>query len=141
LRIYLITMARGFFVKLLFCLFASQAVVAFVPGHASRPALIVKLEAAKNSELLSDKVTKFLLTTAAVIATSPLVALAEEVDDYEYGAVNAPIGIAVAGGCLAILTALLPVLMQGGEEAFEEMKEKDAGKWGSGNSDALKRKK
>ncbi len=80
-------------------------------------------------------------TAAVVISTSPLIALAEEVDDYEYGAVNAPIGIAWAGGVLAVLTALLPLALRGGEDAFNEMKDRDSGKWGSGNSDALNSRK
>jgi len=56
-------------------------------------------------------------------------------------AVDAPIGIAVGGGILAILTALLPVFLKGGEEAFEEMKENDAAGWGTGNSDKLRKRK
>ena len=80
-------------------------------------------------------------TAAIVVSTSPLVAIAEEVDDYEYGSVNAPIGLAWAGGVLAILTALLPIALQGGEEAFEEMKERDAGKFGTGDSSALNSRK
>lgn len=77
-------------------------------------------------------------TTAALLwSSSPLMALAEEADDYEYGAVNAPIGIAWAGGVLAILTALLPFFLKGGEEAFEEMRERDEGKFGKGDSSAL----
>lgn len=67
-------------------------------------------------------VTAALTTTAMVV----LPALAETAtDDYEYGAVNAPIGIAWAAGVLAILTALLPLALQGGEKAFEEIKERD----------------
>ena len=50
-------------------------------------------------------------------------------------------GIAVAGGCLAILTALLPVVMQGGEDAFNEMKEEDADTWGSGNAGRLNKRR
>lgn len=34
-------------------------------------------------------------------------------------------GLAWGAGVLAILTALLPVVLQGGEEAFEEMKDRD----------------
>eukprot|EP00560_Eucampia_antarctica_P008801 CAMPEP_0197828538 /NCGR_PEP_ID=MMETSP1437-20131217/5079_1 /TAXON_ID=49252 ORGANISM="Eucampia antarctica, Strain CCMP1452" /NCGR_SAMPLE_ID=MMETSP1437 /ASSEMBLY_ACC=CAM_ASM_001096 /LENGTH=66 /DNA_ID=CAMNT_0043429775 /DNA_START=268 /DNA_END=468 /DNA_ORIENTATION=+ len=64
----------------------------------------------------------------AAVSTSPLIALAEE--DYEYGAVDAPISIAVGGGILAVLTALLPLFLQGGEEAFEEMKDTDKNTWG-----------
>ena len=46
-------------------------------------------------------------------------------------------GIAVVGGVLAVLTALLPLALKGGEEAFEEMKEMDKDKWGSNSSDRL----
>jgi hypothetical protein len=65
-------------------------------------------------------------TTAAVITTSPLMALAEEIDDYEYGAVDAPIGVAWAAGVAVILTTGTSFLLQGGEEEFEKMKERDA---------------
>mmetsp|Transcript_39934 Transcript_39934/g.93739 ORF Transcript_39934/g.93739 Transcript_39934/m.93739 type:complete len:146 (-) Transcript_39934:269-706(-) len=83
------------------------------------------------------------LVAASVISTFlPAVANAIADDaDYEYGAVDAPIGIAVGGGILAILTALLPVFLKGGEEAFEEMKENDAAGWGTGNSDKLRKRK
>jgi hypothetical protein len=47
----------------------------------------------------------------------------------------------VVGGVLAVLTALLPLLLKGGEEAFEEMKEMDKDKWGNNSSDTLKKKK
>jgi hypothetical protein len=94
-----------------------------------------------SSSSLVKRVGQIATTAAVVISTSPLMALAEEVDDYEYGAVNAPIGIAWAGGLLAILTALLPVALQGGEKAFEEMKERDAGKWGTGESSSLNRRR
>jgi hypothetical protein len=52
-------------------------------------------------------------TAAAVVASAslvPLVAFAEE-EDYTFGAVDAPIGLAVGLGVVAILTALLPVAM------------------------------
>jgi cobalamin biosynthesis Co2+ chelatase CbiK len=39
------------------------------------------------------------------------------------------------------LTALLPLLLKGGEEAFEEMKEQDKDKWGKNNSDTLKKRR
>ena len=106
--------------------FVAQAVSAFAPRQGpTKPSI--------------EKIGQFVAATTAAIATSPLIALAEEVDEYEYGAVNAPIGIAWAGGVLVILTALLPLALQGGEEAFEEMKERDAGKWGTGSNDALDR--
>jgi hypothetical protein len=65
----------------------------------------------------------------------------EEADNYEYGAVDAPIGIAWGAGVLVILSALLPLAMQGGEEAFEEMKDQESDTWGSGNSNRLNKKK
>jgi hypothetical protein len=127
-----------FVAKLAFFLLSAQAALGFVPAHQSA-SFKVSLEA--SSKPLSDRVSQFVIATTAVIATSPLAALAEEVDDYEYGAVDAPIGIAVAGGILAILTAAVPVFMQGGEEAFNEMKDRDSGVWGSGQTDALNKKK
>ena len=124
--------------KVLSALLVFQAVAAFVPRQASRPA-VAALEA--SAKPLSERFSQAVAVAAATIATSPLVALAEEADDYEYGAVNAPIGIAWAGGVVLILTALLPLALQGGEEAFEEMKERDSGKWGTGNTDAHKKRR
>lgn len=81
-------------------------------------------------------IVKAATTAAVVISTSPLVALAEE--DYEYGAVNAPIGLAWGAGVLAILTALLPIALRGGEDAFNEMKERDSDTFGKAGKDVLK---
>lgn len=91
-----------------------------------------RLQATTNTneeffEKLSQKTTVAAAGLMTAISASPLAALAD--DDYEYGAVDAPIGIAWAGGALAILTALLPVALSSGEEAFEEMKERDSDKW------------
>lgn len=74
-----------------------------------------------------------LATTAALtLTTSPLLALAEQDDDYVYGAVAAPggLGLAAGLGVLAILTAAVPVVLAPGEDAFNEMKDRDQGKWG-----------
>ncbi|KAL7571419.1 hypothetical protein ACA910_019179 [Epithemia clementina (nom. ined.)] len=82
--------------------------------------------------------------TAMVMVNLPVaMAVAAEVvdDDYEYGKVDAPIGIAVAGGLLAILTAAVPVLLRPGEEALEEMRENEGYTFGKDNKDALNRKK
>jgi len=85
---------------------------------------------------------KFASTAAASLALSPLAAIAEEVqDDYEYGAVDAPIGLAWGAGVLVILTALLPLALQGGEEAFEEMRQQDSDTWGTGNSNRLNKRR
>ncbi|GMI21217.1 hypothetical protein TrRE_jg8495 [Triparma retinervis] len=69
---------------------------------------------------------------SAFIAFSPLVSLAEEVDNYEYGAVNAPIGIAWGVGVLAIATSFLPLLLKGGEEALDDMRENEGYSFGKG---------
>jgi hypothetical protein len=72
-------------------------------------------------------------TIATTLSTSPLAAFAEQADDeYVYGAVNAPggIGLAAVLGVLAILTAAVPVILAPGEDAFNEMKDRDEKKWG-----------
>jgi len=61
-------------------------------------------------------------------------------ENYEYGAVNAPIAIPLVGGLLAILTALIPVFFKGGEQAFEEIKERDSETFGKNNSVLNKKK-
>ena len=70
------------------------------------------------------------LTTAAI--ATPLAALAEQDDDYVYGAVAAPggLGLAAGLGVLEILTAAVPAVLAPGEDAFNEMKERDESKWG-----------
>jgi len=89
------------------------------------------------------KVEGQLITASAlIIANTPTEVLAViEDDDYEYGAVDAPIGIAVGAGVLAILTALLPIALRGGEEAFEEIREREAETFGKNNKDVLKSRK
>ena len=127
-------MSRCFLISLLLALLASTSYSFVVKSpNTLRPA--VSLEA----HLTKEKIFQMASAAAVVLSTSPLAALAEE--DYEYGAVNAPIGLAWGAGVLAILTALLPIALRGGEEAFEEMKERDSDKWGTGSSDSLKSKK
>ena len=86
-----------------------------------------------------NKAPAAFLASAALL--NPMIAQAVEDPDYEYGAVDAPIGVAWGAGIVVILTAAVPVFMQGGEEAFNEMKELDSDKWGSGNSDRLNSRK
>jgi hypothetical protein len=124
------------FITLLLVGLLSSFTGAFVPKSFSRPEL--RLQAVQQSPSLNAKIAAAL--TVAAINIAPLAALAEE--DYEYGAVDAPIGIAVGGGILAILTALLPVVMKGGEEAFEEMKDQSADSFGAkDNKDVLNSKR
>jgi len=53
-------------------------------------------------------------------------AVAHAADDYEYGSVEAPGWVLPAGALLAIATALLPLALQGGEEAAQEIFDQDA---------------
>jgi len=119
-------------IKVVAALCALETAFAFAPQQ--QPA------APKTSNSLVEKMSKFAMTAAVAISTSPLVALAEEVDDYEYGAVSAPISVAWVGGVFAVGTALLPIALQGGEDAFNEMRENDKGTFGTGDSSALDRR-
>ena len=79
-----------------------------------------------------EKLSTAVTTAAIAITTSPIIALAEQDDDYVYGAVAAPggLGLAAGLGVLAIITAAVPVVLAPGEDAFNEMKDRDQGKWG-----------
>ena len=82
-----ITMYR---ILVLFLLLIASSASAFIvqPPAAVRNAAIVRVGAHQNNNRFIEQAT----AAAIAIAASPLVALAEEVDDYEYGAVDAPIG-------------------------------------------------
>ena len=95
--------------------------------------------AQKSKKTDVNAISAALLGASASMA-APLAAVAEE-DYYEYGAVDAPIGLAWGAGAILILTALLPLAMQGGEEAFEDMKAKDSDKWGKNSADRLSGRK
>ena len=73
---------------------------AYVPQQQPRPAFSLEKASAafKNGNLQSQiaAASAFVMVNAA-----PLVAMAAE-EDYEYGAVDAPIGLAVGGGILAV---------------------------------------
>jgi hypothetical protein len=108
--------------------------VAFVP-----PVHRVASASHLHSSLQENLEIKVAATAAFIVANAPAVALAIE-DDYEYGKVDAPIGFAVGAGILAIATAFLPVLLKGGEEAFEEIREQEKDTFGKGK-DVLKKRK
>ena len=124
-------MRRTLLSTFLLGLLASFA-VAFVPKTVSRPSM--KLDAFKIDGRIAA-------VAGIIAANAPLIAQAEE--DYEYGAVNAPGGLALAlgVGILAIATAAVPVLLKPGEEAFEEIKERDSSTFGKDTSDVLKSRK
>ena len=127
--------------------FAAGNALAFsTPKHASHSnkmmfdPVMPEMVASTSNKNITPKAA----AAAAAAFLTPMIAQAaivEEADGYEYGAVDAPVGIAWAAGALAILTAAVPIVMQGGEEAFEEMRERDASSWGSGTTDSLKSKK
>ena len=126
-------MIRRAFLLLLPILVASLC-EAFVPPHAHSRAA-VHLQALARPQLDGKLAAAAAFVVANVV---PAVALAEE--EYEYGAVDAPIGIALVAGILAILTAALPVLLRGGEEAFDEIRERDKDTFGKGKDVLQKRK-
>ena len=129
-------MSRSILISLLLVLLACAStsygfVVKSPPNYTLLRPTVVSLEAHRTTNNKIIQMATAAAATAATVVlstTSPLIALAEE--DYEYGAVNAPIGLAWGVGVLAILTALLPIALRGGEEAFEEMKDRDKDKWG-----------
>lgn len=82
--------------------------------------------------------------TAALLSSNllPLVSFAAEAEEYEYGAVDAPIGLAVGAGILAILTAAVPILLRPGEKALDEMREREGNAFGTGKTkDTLNKKR
>jgi hypothetical protein len=115
----------------------NQKAVVHMKGSSTETAFLIPMIDAFNSKIMT--------ATAALITSNtflvPIVQAIVEDDNYEYGAVDAPIGIAVGGGILAILTALLPVALKGGEEAFEEIKDRDVDTFGKRNTDLLSGKK
>ena len=126
----------------------ATAASAFTHHHQVRPVPATRAEAAKFDPLgLAEEDATKPATTAtaaaagvfATLAASPLAAVAES-DDYEYGAVDAPIGIAWAAGVLAILTAAVPVLLQGGEKALEQQRIDEGGSFGK-SEDILKKRR
>lgn len=97
----------------------------------SAPRAFLSALPSDNDENPSHAATVAVATLVATLASSPLAALAEE-DNYVYGEVNAPggLGLAAVLGVLAILTAAVPVILAPGEDAFNEMKDRDEKKWG-----------
>ena len=133
--------------NLIFCLAATSASAFTVQKPATPP--VTRLEAGKFDPLglaaeedvtsSSSKAVAISTAFAATLAASPLAAVAEG-DDYEYGAVDAPVGIAWAAGVLAILTAAVPVLLQSGEKALEQQRIDEGGTFGK-SEDILKKRR
>lgn len=127
----------------------ATAVSAFTHHQQVRPVAATRAEAAKFDPLglAEDDATTGVNTAAAAaaagvfatLAASPLAAVAES-DDYEYGAVDAPIGIAWAAGVFAIITAAVPVLLQSGEKALEQQRIDEKGSFGK-SEDILRKRR
>jgi hypothetical protein len=67
----------------LLCIIGTISAFVIQPSRVAAP---VKIQAFPN------RWSEFTTVAALTALTTPLVAIAEAVDDYEYGAVNAPIG-------------------------------------------------
>jgi len=103
---------------------------------------LVTVTTARTTGNFAATTTAFVAAAATTSFFPALALAAAESDNYEYGKVDAPIGLAFLGGVLAILTALLPIALKGGEKAFEEIRERDADTFGSrDNKDVLNRRK
>eukprot|EP00574_Skeletonema_japonicum_P014598 CAMPEP_0201713682 /NCGR_PEP_ID=MMETSP0593-20130828/437_1 /ASSEMBLY_ACC=CAM_ASM_000672 /TAXON_ID=267983 /ORGANISM="Skeletonema japonicum, Strain CCMP2506" /LENGTH=121 /DNA_ID=CAMNT_0048202859 /DNA_START=50 /DNA_END=415 /DNA_ORIENTATION=+ len=113
----------------LIALLSATSTSAFVAPTTPSPTTQLSASSTKHATL--EKIGNAATVAAASVLATPFAAIAAEVDDYEYGAVNAPggLGLAAGLGVLAILTAAVPVLLAPGEDAFNEMKEKDADSW------------
>ena len=120
--------------KLVSILALATSSSAFVAPSPSTPthSSVTQLSATSGKSVTFDKISNAATVAAASVVATPFAAIAADaVDDYEYGAVNAPggLGLAAGLGVLAILTAAIPVLLAPGEDAFNEMKERDADAW------------
>eukprot|EP00546_Thalassionema_frauenfeldii_P006656 CAMPEP_0178913060 /NCGR_PEP_ID=MMETSP0786-20121207/10624_1 /TAXON_ID=186022 /ORGANISM="Thalassionema frauenfeldii, Strain CCMP 1798" /LENGTH=134 /DNA_ID=CAMNT_0020585743 /DNA_START=79 /DNA_END=483 /DNA_ORIENTATION=+ len=123
---------------ILFALFSSCG--AFLIQANGNAPIIKNLALDMHKPKFHEVATSVATSVAITFYASPLAALAEEADNYEYGAVDAPIGLAWGAGILAILTAGVPVLLQGGEKALEQQRLDEASRgatFGKGGNDVL----
>lgn len=75
----------------------------------------------QNKHIKLSQLSKLAAPVTGVVALlAPAAAFAEEAG-YEYGGVSAPSWVLPAGAVLAIATALLPLALQGGEEAANDI--------------------
>eukprot|EP00640_Fibrocapsa_japonica_P004793 CAMPEP_0113942824 /NCGR_PEP_ID=MMETSP1339-20121228/10244_1 /TAXON_ID=94617 /ORGANISM="Fibrocapsa japonica" /LENGTH=135 /DNA_ID=CAMNT_0000947457 /DNA_START=48 /DNA_END=455 /DNA_ORIENTATION=+ /assembly_acc=CAM_ASM_000762 len=127
----------SFVAKIVIFVLAVSSATAFLTTGNSQPASFRKhvTEIPKANDLQMTMQPGFKksvnFATSFLTATVPLAALAEE--EYVYGAVDAPGWLLPAGAVLSILTAAaIPLFLQGGQEAFDEAKDRDSGKWADG---------
>ena len=105
------------------CLLVSSA-QAFAPVQMTTSRITTSSSTSLSAILPQEWKDKVAVASAAIVtANLPVWATAFAVeDDYEYGAVDAPPLVPIIGGVLAIGTALLPIALKPGEEAFEEVR-------------------
>jgi hypothetical protein len=113
---------------------------AFAPRVAVTPPR-TQMALHANKASFDTKTPHSIAATASALVTAALPLVARAAEEYEYGAVDAPIGLAWAAGILAILTAAIPVLLRPGEEAFEQMRERDSDSFGSKSGSTLDKRK
>ena len=85
----------------------------------ARPA--VRHRSTQPSMLLPETLSADLLSTANLLAE-----IIDETGERVYGAVDAPGWVAPVGGITVILTALLPVVLAPGEQAFNRQQGDEA---------------
>ena len=104
------------------CCIALLLAVSPLQAFAPMPTSVVRTTTTSLSAIPQEWKDKAAVASAALVtANLPVWASFAVEDDYEYGAVDAPPLVPIVGGILAIGTALLPIALRPGEEAFEEV--------------------
>mmetsp|Transcript_2117 Transcript_2117/g.4613 ORF Transcript_2117/g.4613 Transcript_2117/m.4613 type:complete len:133 (-) Transcript_2117:95-493(-) len=117
---------------------AVSSVQAFAPMQTS----VVRTTTTGLSAIPQEWKDKAAVASAALVtANLPVWASFAVEDDYEYGAVDAPPLVPIIGGVLAIATALLPIALRPGEEAFEEIRERESETFGSKDNKSVLNKR
>ena len=125
---------KKFAIFALACQLCSAFVAPMNKASVNKP-FALEATADKNNSIQNS-----IIASSIIMAATPLVSKALE-DNYEYGAVDAPIGLAWGVGVLAIATAAVPIFLKGGEEALEEMREREGNTFGKGGVDLGKKKR
>ncbi|CAM9615525.1 unnamed protein product [Heterosigma akashiwo] len=129
--------------KLFFLIFLAVACVFTHAFTIKSQAPVMKMDLPKI-----DFAPKAALASLAAAIPSSVYAAVEQADDYEYGAVNAPGWILPVGAFVVIATAAVPIFLQSGQEAFDDISDKSKDQWAGGRfsdsddyEDPLSRKK
>ena len=101
-------------------LVAFAVLASFANAFAPMPAS-TRATTSLSAGIPQDWKDKAAVASAALVTANLPVWASFAEEDYEYGAVDAPPLVPIVGGILAIATALLPIALKPGEEAFEEV--------------------